>query len=65
MEPLNDRQLEHLLDLWKGPLAPADLEEKIMADRSPWWRKVLRGILRRQPFKGRWRRHRTRNIGKV
>jgi hypothetical protein len=41
MEPLDDRELNHLLRQWKAPAAPASLEQRVMPRTAPWWRWLI------------------------
>lgn len=45
MEPLDDRELKSILDLWTAPDAPARLRETLFA-RQPWWGRFWRAQIR-------------------
>jgi hypothetical protein len=40
MEPLDDRELNHLLQQWKAPATPASIGQR------PWWRWLISGGIR-------------------
>jgi hypothetical protein len=42
MEPLNDDELNQLLQRWKAPEAPASLAAKVLPQRTPWWSGSIR-----------------------
>jgi hypothetical protein len=50
MEPLDDRELNEMLQEWKAPDAPASLRERVwMAQqpaKQPLWRWLLTGTIR-------------------
>jgi hypothetical protein len=46
MEPLNDDELNKLLQQWKAPVAPASLARKVLPRRESWWRWMLSGTIR-------------------
>ena len=43
MEPLSEKELNHLLEQWKAPNAPLNLK---MPGRQTWWRWLLTGSIR-------------------
>jgi hypothetical protein len=45
MEPLNDNELEQLLQEWHALDAPPRLEGKLFP-KQPWWRWLLTGSIR-------------------
>jgi hypothetical protein len=45
MEPLDDKELNELLQQWEAPLAPKDLRPR-MPPKKPWWQWVLTGSVR-------------------
>jgi hypothetical protein len=46
MEPLNDDELNRLLEQWKAPDAPASLAAKVLPPRTAWWSWLLSGSIR-------------------
>ena len=47
MEPLDDRELNSMLESWKAPPAPAHLRESLFPrDASPWWLRFWRAQIR-------------------
>lgn len=45
MEPLNDEELENIMREWRAPQAPAQIEARVFAARSQWWRWLLTGSI--------------------
>ena len=46
MEPLNDRELNQLLQQWKAPATPAGIERRVLRRSEPWWRWLIVGAIR-------------------
>jgi len=46
MEPLNDRELDGLLQQWQAPGAPPSLRAKVLPRSISWWRWLLMGTIR-------------------
>jgi hypothetical protein len=46
MEPLNEKELNQLLQQWQAPDAPPSLAAKVLPQRSSWWRWMLMGTIR-------------------
>ena len=46
MEPMDDRELNHLLRRWDAPGAPAHLRPPTPPARSAWWRWLVTGTIR-------------------
>ena len=46
MEPMNDRELNQLLQEWKAPGAPPHLRPPARSGRDPWWRWFVTGTIR-------------------
>ena len=46
MEPLDDRELDTLLQQWQAPLAPPSLRAKVLPHRSHWWQWLATGTIR-------------------
>src|SRR5262245_12788318 len=46
MDPLDDKELEHLLRQWTAPPTPAGLGQRVLARRESWWRWLLTGTIR-------------------
>jgi hypothetical protein len=52
MEPLDDRELNHLLKQWKAPATPASIHSivkgghRVLPRRAPWWRWLFVGAIR-------------------
>ena len=44
MEPLNDRELNQILQEWRPPATPSSLGR--IPPRMPWWRWLLVGTIR-------------------
>lgn len=45
MEPLDDRELDKLLQQWQVPGAPPRLQAKVLP-RSRWWQWLAKGTIR-------------------
>lgn len=45
MEPLDDRELDKLLQQWKAPGAPPSLQAKVLPP-SQWWQWLTKGTIR-------------------
>jgi hypothetical protein len=46
MEPLDDRELNHLLQQWKAPQTPAGIGQRVLPPSGPWWRWLFVGAIR-------------------
>ena len=46
MEPLDDRELNHLLQQWKAPATPAGIEKRVFLRGEPWWKWLVSGAIR-------------------
>jgi len=46
MEPLNEQELNELLQQWQAPGAPPSLARKVLLRRSSWWRWMVTGSIR-------------------
>jgi hypothetical protein len=46
MEPLNDDELNKLLDRWEAPARPHSLRLKVFASKPSLWRRLWTGSLR-------------------
>jgi hypothetical protein len=46
MEPLDDKDLNELLQQWEAPGAPRGLWRRVNARRGSWWTWLLRGSIR-------------------
>lgn len=46
MESGNDPRLRRLLHEWQVADAPAALEQRVLGQPSPWWRRLLRSRVR-------------------
>ncbi len=46
MEPLDDRELNHLLQQWKAPAAPVTIEQRVLPRPESWWRWLFVGAIR-------------------
>jgi len=46
MEPLDDRELDKLLQQWQAPGAPPSLRAKVLPQPSQWWRWLATGTIR-------------------
>jgi hypothetical protein len=46
MEPLNDDDLNKLLDQWEAPARPRSLRQKVFAGKPSIWRRLWTGSLR-------------------
>lgn len=46
MEPGNDPRLKRLLHEWQVPNAPDALEERVLGQPRPWWRRLMRSRVR-------------------
>ena len=46
MEPLNDQELNRLLEQWRAPGAPASLTRRVLARRRSWWQWLYSGTIR-------------------
>ena len=47
MEPLNDQELDNLLQQWQARPAPDSITRKVMqARRGTWWKWLLTGSIR-------------------
>ena len=45
MEPLDDRELDRILQQWQAPGAPPDLRAKVVPP-SQWWQWLTKGTIR-------------------
>lgn len=46
MEPLDEKELSHLLRQWEAPAAPATLGRRVLPRRGSWWRWLFTGTIR-------------------
>jgi hypothetical protein len=49
MEPLDEKELNHLLQTWEAPAAPQSLEDRVLSARRPkwrWWKWLVTGSIR-------------------
>ena len=46
MEPLNDLELNRLLEQWRAPAAPPDLARRVLPARKSRWQWLYRGTIR-------------------
>jgi hypothetical protein len=46
MEPLDDKELNHLLQQWKAPETPAGIGQPVLPPSGPWWRWLFVGAIR-------------------
>lgn len=46
MEPLNDRELNQLLQQWRAPAAPPGLAGRVLPRRASWWQWLYSGTIR-------------------
>ena len=46
MEPLDDRELDKILQQWQAPGAPPSLRAKVLPQPSPGWRWLTTGTIR-------------------
>jgi len=46
MEPLDDRELDKLLQQWQAPGAPPSLHAKVLPQPSQWWQWLTKGTIR-------------------
>ena len=46
MEPLNDRELNRLLEQWRAPAAPPSLARRVLPRHTSWWQWLYRGTIR-------------------
>ena len=46
MEPLNDRELNRVLEQWRAPAAPAGLARKVLPHRANAWQWLVHGTIR-------------------
>ncbi len=46
MEPLDDRELNHLLQQWKAPATPAGIEQRVLPRSGSWWKWLFVGAIR-------------------
>src|SRR5689334_22673922 len=46
MEPLDDRELNKLLQQWQAPDAPPGLRAKVLPQKSQWWQWLTKGTIR-------------------
>ena len=46
MEPLDDKELNHLLQQWKAPATPASVEHRVLGRSAPWWQWLISGAIR-------------------
>jgi hypothetical protein len=65
MEPLDENELDQLLQLWVAPSAPRSLDEKVLAVRVPWWRRFLNRVIPHRPTVGSGYLKRKKIIRKV
>jgi len=65
MEPLSDKELDRLLQLWVAPATPRSLHQRLFAVQAPWWQRLLDSFIRRPSFVGRRYPHRKKSSRKV
>jgi hypothetical protein len=46
MEPLDEKELNHLLQQWKAPATPASIEQRVLSRTEPWWHWLIAGTIR-------------------
>jgi len=46
MEPLNDRELNQLLQQWRAPGAPPSVASRVLPPRTKWWQWLYEGTIR-------------------
>lgn len=46
MEPLDEKELNHLLRQWEAPPAPASLDRRVLPRRGSWWQWLFTGTIR-------------------
>src|SRR5438105_4906435 len=46
MEPLDDRELDRILQQWQAPLAPPSLHARVLPQPAHWWRWLTTGTIR-------------------
>jgi hypothetical protein len=46
MEPLDDKELNQLLQQWKAPATPASIEKRVFSRSVPWWQWLISGGVR-------------------
>jgi hypothetical protein len=46
MEPLNDRELNQLLEQWRAPAAPPSLAARVLPAKTSGWQWLYRGTIR-------------------
>ncbi len=46
MEPLDDKELNHLLQQWKAPPTPVSIEQRVLPRSESWWRWLFVGAIR-------------------
>ena len=46
MEPLDDRELNRILQQWQAPGAPPSLRVKVLPHSSQWWQWLTKGTIR-------------------
>ena len=46
MEPLDEKELNHLLRQWEAPPAPSTLKGRVFSVHKSWWRWLLMGSIR-------------------
>jgi hypothetical protein len=46
MEPLDDRELDRILQQWQAPGAPPSLRAKVLPQPSHWWQWLATGTIR-------------------
>jgi hypothetical protein len=46
MEPLDDRELDRILQQWQAPGAPSSLRTKVVPRPSRWWQWLATGTIR-------------------
>jgi hypothetical protein len=46
MEPLDDRELDRILQQWQAPATPPSLRAKVLPQPSPWWQWLTTGTIR-------------------
>jgi hypothetical protein len=46
MEPLDDKELNHLLRQWQAPATPVGIGQRVLPPSGPWWKWLIGGAIR-------------------